>query len=139
MPRSGFVQLGGMIDKESFVFEFGPFTLDPGRGLSRAGTFVALPPKEFALMRTNMPWSDAAHGYVSVFASWLGFEDEAVEAGYRLLELSKNDSFAKAIMAYTLARTGNIEESRVMLKAAEKSVLPFAPRTHVAMVSPLNG
>lgn len=41
LPHSGFVQLGGMIDKESFVFEFGPFTLDD-KGISRCVDVKAL-------------------------------------------------------------------------------------------------
>jgi DNA-binding winged helix-turn-helix (wHTH) protein/Flp pilus assembly protein TadD len=34
------------------VYEFGPFRLEPGGGLSRGGRFVPLPPKELSLLET---------------------------------------------------------------------------------------
>jgi DNA-binding winged helix-turn-helix (wHTH) protein len=39
-----------MTGKNLFAYQFGPYRLEPGRGLMRAGTLVPLSPKEFALL-----------------------------------------------------------------------------------------
>jgi tetratricopeptide (TPR) repeat protein len=85
-------------------------------------------------MAKEMSWIDVSHGYVALMASFLGFDDEAIEAGYCALEVSNNDPIAKAIMAYTLARTGYGNEARRMAFESEAAQLPRAPRSQLAMV-----
>lgn len=82
----------------------------------------------------EFPWNEAGFGYTALVASWLGLEDEAITSAYRAVELTDNDPFALALLAYVLCRTGHQNEGRPVAVEAEASEQRRAPRTWLAMV-----
>lgn len=79
-----------------------------------------------------MSRDDIPYMYSSVFLVHLGRHEEAIDAAYEALRISRGNPGVQAVTAYALATIGEASEARKLLQEAEAARLPRAPRTLLA-------